>query len=60
MVVVYITYFRKEGKWAAKNGLRPLKYFTFLSNLSVVIIGGSKVLLGFGNYMNRDNFVLCT
>jgi hypothetical protein len=33
MVVVYITYFRKEGKWAAKNGLRPLKYFTFLSNV---------------------------
>ena len=33
MAVTYVTFFRREGKWSASNGRRPLKYFTFLSNV---------------------------
>ena len=37
MVVLTVLFFRKDGKWAWANGKRPLKYFTFESNVLCAI-----------------------
>ena len=33
MFIVTVSLFRRDGKWAWKNILMPLRYFTFLSNV---------------------------
>ena len=33
MSIVTVSFFEKDGKWSLANGRRPLKYFTFLSNV---------------------------
>jgi hypothetical protein len=33
MLIITVLFFKKDGKWALSNIKRPLRYFTFLSNV---------------------------